>query len=310
MDNKTLSDKEIFEYHYFSPKKNFNIRYGIAPSPEHPANAVFLLLHGRTEFIEKYKWIAKQLQKKGFQVISPDWRGQGLSSRELENRHKGHVNRFEDYVDDLEELYLRIIEPQGLPVYILAHSMGGHIALRFMNRHPSRIKKAVLASPMIDIALPALIKPVSKFVSKRLSGTSFAKKYTMGSKDYSVKHVKYKGNNLSHDPEKYWILHKEIENNPDLAIGGVTWGWLNAAFDSIRFLKQDAIIDKIITPILMVSAEKDSVVSSKAQKKLSRKLPDCRFLSIEGAFHELLFEESRIDYLFWDAFDRFIVDGL
>lgn len=306
VDKKMHSEKEIFEYHYFSLKKNFKIRYGIASCPNEPAKGIFLLLHGRSEFIEKYKGVAKQLQEKGFRVISPDWRGQGLSFRELSNRHKGHVNRFEDYVDDLEALYSRIIKPQKLPVYILAHSMGGHIALRFMGRNPFRIKKAVLASPMIDIALPAMIKPVLKFVSKKLSGTSFAENYTIGAKNYSAKTAKFKGNNVSHDPENYRILHDEIKKNPDLAIGGVTWGWLNAAFESIRVLKQEEFIHKITTPILMVSAQKDTIVSSKAQEKLSRKLPCCTFLSIKGAFHELLFEEAGINARFWDAVNRFI----
>lgn len=307
MINKTIqSPKEIFEYHFFSLKKNLKIRYGISCSTETTPKAIFLLLHGRSEFIEKYIWVARKLQEKGFKVISLDWRGQGLSSRELENRHKGHIDRFDDYVDDLEALFSKVIEPQGLPVYILAHSMGGHIALRFMSWHSLKIKKAVLASPMIDIALPAMMKPVSKFISKRLSKTLFAKKYTIGSKNYSVKKARFKGNNLCHDPEKYWILHHEIENNPDLAIGGVTWGWLNAAFESIEVLKKEDIIDRITTPILIISAQKDAIVSSNAQEKLSRKLPNCEFLSIDGAFHEILFEESRINRLFWDAFDRFV----
>ncbi|WP_299976499.1 alpha/beta fold hydrolase [Desulfobacula sp.] len=307
-DNNTHSNKEIFEYHYFSPKKNLKIRYGIAPCLKEPASAIFLLLHGQSEFIEKYKGIARQLQEKGFQVISPDWRGQGLSSRELENRHKGHINRFDDYVDDLEALYLRVIEPQGLPVYILAHSMGGHIALRFMSRQPLKIKKAVLVSPMIDIVLPVMLHPVLKLLSKKLSKTPFAKKYTLGSRDYSVKKAKFKGNNLCHDPEKYWILHNEIAKNPDLALGGVTWGWLNAAFESVEILQQDDMIGRITTPILMISAQKDSIVSSKAQEKLSGKLPNCSFLSIKGAFHELLFEEIGINRQVWEAFNRFVVE--
>jgi len=305
-DNNHLSDHEIFAYHYFSIKKNFNLRYGIAQSFKKPAKGLVLLLHGRSEFIEKYKEVAKYLQKNGWTIVSPDWRGQGLSSRELENRYKGHINRFDDYVDDLEALYLKVIESQGLPVYILSHSMGGHIALRFMKRYPLKIKKAVLVSPMIDITLPAMMKPVSKLLSKKLSKTPLAQKYTPGSRDYSIKNARFKGNNLCHDPKAYWILHDEIAKNSDLAIGGITWGWLNAAFESINILKQDAVIDKITTPILMINAQKDSIVSTKAQEKLSKKLPDCTFLSIKGAFHELLFEEAKIKRKLWDAINKFL----
>lgn len=306
--NKIRSNKEIFKYYYFSPKKKLTLRYGVTPCLKEPAKAVLLLLHGRSEFIEKYKEIAGQLQEKGFQVISPDWRGQGLSSRELENRHKGYINRFSDYLDDLESFFLSVVAPQGLPVYILAHSMGGNIALHFMSRHPSKIKKAVLISPMIDIVFPAILYPMVKLLTKILSKTSFAQKYAIGSRDYSIKKVKFKGNNLCHDPEKYWILHNEIKNNPDLALGGVTWGWLNAALDAVEILKQDDIIDRITSPVLIISAQKDSIVSSKAQEKMSKKLSNGSFFSIKGAFHELLFEEIGITRQVWDVFDRFIFE--
>jgi len=121
-----------FQYHFFSPKKNLKLRYGVMTVHPNPAKGVFLLLHGRAEFIEKYKAVANRLLGKGFNVVSLDWRGQGLSTRELENRHKGYIHSFAAYVADLTALFDDIIKPLGLPVYILSHSMGGHIALRFM----------------------------------------------------------------------------------------------------------------------------------------------------------------------------------
>lgn len=301
-----MADQHIFEYHFFSPRKDCTIRYGITSGSRVRASAVLLLLQGRAEFIEKYQGIARQLQSKGFTVISFDWQGQGLSSRTLENRHKGYIQRFDAYVADLEIFYSRVVEPEGLPVYILAHSMGGHIALRFMGRHPSTIKKAVLASPMIDLELPVITRQVARFISRRFSGTGFAEKYVPGSMDYSHRQARFKENVLTHDPEKYKILHDEIKKNPDLALGGVTWGWLHAAFESIRELKQDKMVRNILVPILMISAQKDRVVSSRAQEEFCKRLPDAEFLPIEGAFHELLFEAPAIDRQVWKAFDRFI----
>ncbi len=303
---KPQASLKFFKYHFFSTKKNLSIRYGVMNAQQMPVKGIFLLLHGRSEFIEKYTGVANRLQNKGFMVVSPDWRGQGLSARETDNRHKGHIDSFNDYVEDLTALYSNIIEPLKLPVYILSHSMGGHIALRFMSENPFRIKKAVLASPMIDIALPGLIYPLSKIISKQLSSTSFAKKYTIGSKDYSLKTVNFKGNNLSHDPFNYALLHDEIEKNPDLAIGGITWGWLNAAFESIEILKRDEVVHGIKSPILIISAQKDAIVSLKAQERLSRQLPGCEFHIIDGAFHELMFEEPRVLDVFWSIFDRFV----
>jgi lysophospholipase len=296
-----------FEYHFFSPQKNLKLRYGVMTVHPKPATGVFLLLHGRAEFIEKYKAAANRLVEKGFNVVSLDWRGQGLSTREVENRHKGYIHSFDDYTADLTALYDDMIKPRGMPVYILSHSTGGHIALRFMAQYPDSIKKAVLASPMVDIALPGLIHPVAKYLSRHLSKRSFGKTYTFGSKNYSPKSARFQGNKLCHDPEQFQILHDEIQKNPDLAIGGVTWGWLNAAFESIEILKNEAYLQTIKTPVLILGAQKDAVVSLTAQEKLSPKLPHCKFHSIEGAFHELMFETPRIRQEFWALFDGFIL---
>ena len=298
-----------FQYHFFSPQKSLNLRDGVMTVHPESAKGVFLLLHGRAEFIEKYKAVANRLIGKGFNVVSLDWRGQGLSTRELENRHKGHIHSFEDYVADLTALYDEVVKPMGLPVYILSHSMGGHIALRFMAQHPFKIKKAVLASPMVDIALPGLIYPLSKYLSRHLSKRHFSKSYTLGSKNYSPASARFQGNKLCHDPEQFQILHDEIQKNPDLAIGGVTWGWLNAAFESIEILKNEAFLQNIKTPVLILGAQKDAVVSLTAQKKLSRKLPHGDFHCIKGAFHELMFETLRITEEFWALFDGFMMKG-
>ncbi|HPG03918.1 MAG TPA: alpha/beta hydrolase, partial [Rhodoblastus sp.] len=50
---------------------------------------------GRGEFIEKYFETIAELVERGFDVVAMDWRGQGLSARELPDRFKGHVDDFD-----------------------------------------------------------------------------------------------------------------------------------------------------------------------------------------------------------------------
>ena len=52
---------------------------------EKPRGTV-LLLHGRTEFIEKYYPVIEKLLQRGFAVATLDWRGQGLSERPVGHR--------------------------------------------------------------------------------------------------------------------------------------------------------------------------------------------------------------------------------
>ena len=48
-----------------------------------PGRGICVLLHGQTEFIEKYVEVIAELQGRGFTVATFDWPGQGGSYRFL-----------------------------------------------------------------------------------------------------------------------------------------------------------------------------------------------------------------------------------
>ena len=89
-----------------------------------------------------------QLLARKLDVVTFDWRGQGLSDRILPNRYKGYVASYEDYLKDLTNFMDRHVSKSDRPVVMLAHSMGGHIALRYLHDNPDRVEKAVLTSPL------------------------------------------------------------------------------------------------------------------------------------------------------------------
>jgi pimeloyl-ACP methyl ester carboxylesterase len=47
----------------------------------------------------------------GFDVLIIDHRGQGLSGRMLSDTHRGHVDNFSDYVDDLAAFWQQEVQP-------------------------------------------------------------------------------------------------------------------------------------------------------------------------------------------------------
>jgi len=295
------------EFDYFRAGDNKLIRYGAAQVPNKNPKGCLLLLNGRSEFMEKYQAVLEQLILRGFHVISLDWRGQGLSVRELENRDKGYIHSFQCYLDDLSHFYNRVVIPLGLPVTVLAHSMGGHIALRFMARRGAEIKNAVLVSPMVDIVTAPIPRSLAEILARQMVRWRMDKSYVPGNGDYHRNGVQFANNPLSHDPQGFWLEHRCIEKNRDLALGGVTWGWLKAAFDSIDVLNSKGVAQRIHLPVLLMSAAEDRVVSCKAQEKLCQNLSRGRFVSVPSARHEILNESEEVRSFFWQAFDKFIV---
>ena len=128
-----------------------------------------VLCHGRTEFLEKYTETIDELTGRGFEVWSMDWRGQGASDRTLKNPHKGHIDRFETYLADLSWFFDEIIGPADGKTVLMAHSMGGHIALRAVLEGRIQPDRLILSAPMIDLPIRGISRVTISGLSRAIS---------------------------------------------------------------------------------------------------------------------------------------------
>ena len=291
---------------YFTMPGNVSIRYGIFDCGAKTKKGSIILLGGRKEFMEKYAETIEELKQRQFDVYSMDWRGQGLSSRLLANRHKGHINDYSEYIEDLNYFVNNIVKPGAVsPLMIFGHSMGGHVALRFLHDFPEAADKAVLTSPMIDINIPSFPRWLVRFIAFCASGAGFGHSYSVGSKGYSASNIKFEGNTLTSDPVRFMDEHRAIAESPELALGGVTYGWLAATFKSIDILSCAEYAGKIKTPVLIISAGKDRIVSQAAQREICSIMGKGTFVCIPDSFHEILKERDIVRKTFWKEFDEF-----
>jgi lysophospholipase len=291
----------INNFRYLEVENGILLRFGYWRTRGKQNKGTVCLLGGRTEFMEKYYETIDKLNQHGMDVFSFDWRGQGLSTRLLKNRRKGYVGSYDDYVNDLSVFVEKIfIKKATRPYILIGHSMGGHIAIRYLHEHGNIFDSAILMSPMIDIrTFPVPKKVLQKFI-RIIVKAGHDKIYIVGN-DHLMEN-KFMGNSLTSDISRFEKSRKIAIDNPELAIGGVTFGWLNATFDSIDLLNQPGYVENIGTRILIFSAEKDRVVSNKAQRRLCQRLPDCRLIKISESRHEILQEKDAIQKQFWDIF--------
>ena len=295
------------EFNYFTTPDNLSIRYSVCyPTGTRTAGTI-ILLQGRAEFLEKYQETCEDLCRRNFLVFSMDWRGQGLSQRMLPSRKKGYVKTYRDYLDDLNQFVSRVIEPSSKPPYfVLAHSMGAHVALRFLYENPSRIQKAVLVSPMIDIQLPFNLKGLIKTYVFLLDRLRMGKCTVAGKRAYMDAETDFSKNRLTTDRNRFHRQLNLLENNPDLDSREITYGWLAATFRSIDHLSASGYAEAIDTPTLLFSAGLDRVVSNQAQKRFCGQMKVCTLKLLPGAKHEILMEMDAIRENFWHEFDQFI----
>jgi lysophospholipase len=260
--------------------------------------------------MEKYAETAAHLGRRGYCVHSLDWRGQGLSERMLPQRRKGHVNDYDEYIEDLTRFLDRQVlsETEG-PLRLLAHSMGAHIALRFMHDQPRRFNMAVLVSPMIDIVDGPFARPLAKGLASLAVACGFGRLAIPGGRNRDINQESFDGNRLTSDRRRFEREVHILRARPELAVGGLTFGWLAATLHSIERLNAPGFAESIDSPSLLFSAEADRVVSVEAQRRFCRRLPRGRLVSLAGARHEILQENDALQGRFWSAFDRFMQSG-
>ncbi|WP_063463851.1 alpha/beta hydrolase [Ectothiorhodospira sp. BSL-9] len=92
---------------------------------------------------------------------------------------------------------------------------------------------------------------------------------------------------------RWSVHHDHFRDQPELVLGGVTWGWLHQAFGSRRHIKRKAA-EAIQQPVLVLSAPADRLVVADRHPAFCDRLTHCTLIRYPGARHELLMEEDRI----------------
>ena len=274
----------------FKGKDGVTIRY--AALRQAKVDRAILIVNGRVESYLKYQELAWDLWRQGYSLYLIDHRGQGMSGRMLDDPQKGYVDQFDDYVVDLKQFHDQVImADQPAKLFLLAHSMGGAISARYLERWPDDIKAAVLSSPMLGINLGGL----PKWLAKGLAATLGTVGGWIGEPPYGPGQGPYQDdgfadNGLTHSHSRYQAFRQLYEQYPQIKLGGATAHWIYQGITGA-----DAAIagaGAIKTPLLVLQAGDDKIVDNAAQDRFCS-LARCeggKPLRIEGAWHELLME--------------------
>jgi lysophospholipase len=286
---------------------NCQIMTGHILHPSGPVRGTILFLPGRSGILGNREEILKAFYDRGFNVYTLDWRGQGESSRTLEDSHKVHIDSFDSYLEDICALKLRArLEKAPKPWLVVGSSMGGHMALRTLEEAPEGIAAGILVVPMIDVNTHPIPRSVAPWVAKSLQGLGFSTSYAPGYGPYDIILDRFEGNHSTRDPAKFVASKQYMREHPEYVTGGVTVGWANAMFESMASANAPDRLAKVKAPVLMINAGDDKVVDPAAAAVVAERLPRCREITLPGARHGLWSElDDTVDEL-WSEIDRFL----
>ena len=302
----------MIETRFITTPQGHRLRVATFDAQGAASHGLCVLLHGQTEFIEKYEEVIGELRERSFAVATFDWPGQGGSYRLLPNPLKAHIDDFSTYDTALWAFYEQVVTPMmGAHAPIaLAHSMGGHILLRALHDKPKSFTAAVLSAPM----LRALTRGYPRWLARaacRIENWIGAKDEFVWGMDLRDPHlITFDTQLVTSDRARFQHTQDFVFAHPDIRLAGPTWGWLEAAYESMAKVMAPGYAEAISTPVLLCAPGKDRIVDVTAEHEFVKRLPHGKLLDLSDSEHEILMESDPIRTRFWSAFDAFIAENL
>ncbi len=272
----------------------------------HPDSRGRILVQGgRADIIEKYLETIAHLHDQRWSVTAFDWRGQGGSGRIGGDPRVGHAASFAPWVADLTSFWRDWRAEEEGPAMLLAHSMGGHLALRAMLDGGIDPDAAVLVAPMVAVRSP--LGPgagarVARLMTAIGDPARGAWKVRPGKRSAGHRQQLLTHSVERYDDEAFWYAR-----DPALLLGPPSWAWVLEAFASGTRLQADRRLDTLATPILMLVADADGLVDSPAAVRLAGRLPCAELVRFgpESA-HEILREDDAVRLRAYALIDDFL----
>ncbi|WP_439122461.1 alpha/beta fold hydrolase [Marivita sp.] len=283
-----LADGPETQAFWLRTSDGVRIRVGYASAKD--AKGTVFILPGRTEYIEKYGRNAKDFVRAGFDVVTVDWRGQGMADRLSANPMVGHVDQFLDFQKDWSAVraFARDRAAQS-PWHMVAHSMGGCIGLRAL-MGGSDMKSVVFTGPMWGIEMTAYLRPAAWLLPRLAQAFGQGHRLAPGTsiKSYPASEP-FETNLLTSDRDMFDYMRQHVEAEPQFGLGGPSFTWLRSALeecDALADLKSPAM------PALCFVGSNERIVDTTRIRERMTHWKGGKFLLVDGAEHEVLMENA------------------
>ncbi|MDQ6895457.1 MAG: alpha/beta hydrolase [Actinomycetota bacterium] len=126
--------------------------------PDGEPRAIVQLAHGMGEYALRYAPLAERLTAEGYVVYTPDHRGHGDTASSPEAYGVLGETGWADLVDDVGRMSALATDAHpGLPLALVAHSMGSFAAQQYLLDHSGDVSAVVLSgTAAIDLLEPGM----------------------------------------------------------------------------------------------------------------------------------------------------------
>lgn len=246
-----------------------------------PGAPPLILVHGGRDHCRNWDWIAMALRDR-WHVIAPDLRGHGDSQWSAEGSY-----RMDSYVYDLAQLVHQL---KLAPVTLIAHSLGGNIAIRYSGIYPENVRKLVAieglgASPRLvaeRAKLPLDARMRAWIDEQRNFAGRLPRRYS--SIEDAFKRMQEENKHLSPTQARHLTVHG-VNQNED---GTYSWKFDNyvrswPAFD-MATAEVERLWARITCPSLLIYGKESGASNPQLDGRASH-FQNATVVTIDGAGH-------------------------
>jgi len=262
---------------YFSQRLRLHyVDWGNEGAPQ------LLMIHGGRDHCRNWDWVAERLRR-DFHIVAPDLRGHGDSDWTTGGSYN-EVN----YIYDIAQL---VHQKKMAPVTIIAHSLGGSIALLYSGIFPETVEKVVaiegLGPPphrmeqIRDMKIEDRMR--TWITARRDSAGRIPRKYA--TLEDAIARMKHENAHLNDGQARHLTIHGAVQNED----GTYSWKFDNfvrmgGGPAGLSLPDQHRIWGCITAPVLLVRGS-ESWASDPAEDGRIKNFDNARRVNIESAGH-------------------------
>jgi len=225
------------------------------------------LIHDLGEHSARYAHIGEKFSEKGYDFISFDLRGHGLSGGT-----QGHCSKFIKLMNDIEGLICQSEKQLGLSHdhrILYGQGLGANLSLNYVLRRKPHISGLILTSPILNTPLTntKIRRAILQFLANTFPKLRFNN------------HIK--GKKLSRDLAFVEAYHDDVYNHSKISA--------RLAMDIYRSGKYAlSNADKLDVPLLLMHGTADIITPASVSKNLAEKVGNMADIFLwENFYHEL-----------------------
>ena len=268
-----------------------------------------LLLHGFTENAFKYSELIFSLVRSHFSVVAYDQRGHGRSGRSPGLSHPSvtHVDRFDDYVDDLGIVCDTLLSGLHGPRTIFAHSMGGAVAALFLEQRHDIFSAASLCAPMIAPATGGIPASVASGICRFFCSVGRGREHPFFMKLYSG--PEDFESSCATDPSRFAWYDKVKASCPDFQNSVPSYRWTLESISVTRRILAPGAPESICCPVLLSTADRDFSVMPEPQKQFIDRVANGKHLFVKDSRHEIFRSVNPVFFPWWHSVLSFLKEA-